>query len=70
MARIQPNAMIEKVVAVCALPMHVAPITISRIPDTRNQPQDLLTSSMPAANKLEMLLIVFLLSLALCASMA
>src|SRR5271169_2694363 len=61
-ARIQPNARIENVVAVCALAMHVAPRAISTMPDTRNQPQDFLTSSMPASNKLEMLLIVLLLS--------
>src|SRR5271169_1854766 len=61
-ARIQPNARIENVVAVCALAMHVAPRAISTMPDTRNQPQDFLTSSMPASNKLEMLPIVLLLS--------
>src|SRR5271169_2774258 len=61
-ARIQPNAKIENVVAVCALAMQAAPRTISTMPDTRNQPQDFLISSRPASNKLEMVLIVLLLS--------
>src|SRR5271169_4698251 len=61
-ARIQPRARIENVVAVCALAMQAAPRAINTMPDTRNQPQDFLTSSMPASNKLEMLLIVLLLS--------
>src|SRR6516162_2040946 len=62
MARIQPRARIEKVVAVCALAIQTAPRTISTIPDTRNQAQDFLISSIPASNKPETVLISFLLS--------
>src|SRR5215470_11327231 len=61
-ARIQPNARIEKVVAVCALPTHAPPRNISRIPNTRNQPQDFLTCSRPATKKSETSVIVSLLS--------
>src|SRR6516162_6857864 len=42
--------------------MQAAPRTISMMPITRNQPQDFLISSMPAANRLEMVFIVSLLS--------
>src|SRR5271157_4071695 len=62
-ASTQPNARIEKVVAVCALPTHAAPRTISRMPNTRNQPQDFLTCSRPAMRKSEKLVIVLLLFL-------
>src|SRR6516164_7952697 len=62
MASTQPNARIENVVAVCDLAMQAAPRTISTMPNTRNQIQDFLISSMPAANRLEMAFIVRLLS--------
>src|SRR5215469_7792089 len=60
-ARIQPRARIEKVVAVCDLAIQAAPRTISTMPDTRNQPQDFRTSSMPASNTLARVVIVLLL---------
>src|SRR5882757_7750320 len=60
-ASTQPNATIEKVVAVVALATHRTPRIVSRMPKTKNQPQDFLISSIPAANKLETSAIVFLL---------
>src|SRR5258708_3738986 len=56
--RTQPNARIEKVVAVCDLPTHTAPRIISRMPRTRNQPQDFLTCSRLARKKSEIDVIV------------
>src|SRR5258708_39004462 len=61
-ARTQPSARIEKVVAVCALPIHRTPRITSRMPNTKNQPQDFLTCSRPATKKSETAVIVFLLS--------
>ena len=61
--RIQPNTRMEKVVAVCALTMQVAPRTINRTPMRRNQTQDFLTSAIPAANTSENFVIVLLLSI-------
>src|SRR5208283_706104 len=59
-AKTQPNARIEKVVAVCALTTHTAPRIVNRIPNTRNQPHDFLTSSIPAINTSESFVIVML----------
>jgi hypothetical protein len=61
--RIQPNTRMEKVVAVCALTMQVAPRTINRIPMRRNQTQDFLTWAISAANTSEIFDIAFLLLL-------
>src|SRR5215831_8377036 len=58
MARTQPNARIENVVAVCDFAMQAAPRTISTMPNMRNQIQDFLISSIPAANWLEIVVIV------------
>src|SRR5260221_12536086 len=60
-ARTEPSARIEKVVAVCALPIHRTPRITSRMPNTKNQPQDFLTCSRPATKKSETAVIVFLL---------
>src|SRR5271169_7111206 len=60
-ARTQPNARIEKVVAVCDLTTHTAPRTVNRMPNARNQPQDFLTCSRPATIKSETVVIAFLL---------
>ena len=57
----QPSARIENVVAVCALAIQAAPSSINRSPNARNQPHDFRTSSMPAANKLEIPFVVLLL---------
>src|SRR6266404_786094 len=60
-ARTQPSTRIENVVAVCALPTHTTPRTTSRMPNVRNQPQDLRTCSRPAARKSETVVIFILL---------
>src|SRR5258706_15489220 len=62
MARTQPSTRSENVVAVCALPTHTTPRTTSRMPNVRNQPQDLRTCSRPAARKSETVVIFILLS--------
>src|SRR5579859_3569221 len=61
-ARTQPSARIENVVAVCALTIHIAPRAVSRTPNMRNQPQDFLTCSRPATRKSETSVIVVVLS--------
>src|SRR5260370_15475312 len=61
-ASTQPSARMEKVVAACALPTHRTPRITSRMPNTKNQPQDFLTCSRPATKKSETVVIVFLLS--------
>src|SRR5579864_8378294 len=63
MARTQPSARIEKVVAVCALPTQATPRIISRMPMARNQPQDFLTCSRPAETRSLIVDIGFLLIL-------
>src|SRR5208283_2872809 len=60
-ARTHPNARIEKVVAVCDLTTHKAPRTVSKIPNTRNQPQDFLICSRPATKRSATVVIVLLL---------
>src|SRR5262249_223168 len=59
--RIHPSVTIERVVAVCASPTQSRPRIISRRPIARNQPQDFLTWSRPAATKSVIAVIGFLL---------